>query len=662
MNSITKTKLCFAAASLLVQSIYAAPSSEIPERRDFPINTAINPCQDFYQYTCSKVNESFVLREDRSNHTFSFTDAAERLLVKKKEYFKNLSKLRPESPREQSLKNFYMSCMDQKNRTLAEKNEVKFIKNVIKTRLKDRKSFFNLLSESYLGPETSPIGWGPMANQDNSLKSDLYLTAEYLTLPEKSYYKKEEIISDFKAILILFFEQIGIQDTSKNADRVIAFEKGLAEVYPEPQQLRQIVNSRNPISRSELLAKFPNLQLPTLLKVIPDSVVIRNWMPEAMAYLDNFFATAPLEDLRAIYIYNALKGYLDDAYPKYFQAQFDFQRKHFGGPNTRSDREERCTKKVSGTFAREFDSILMPKIFPNFPREKFVGLAEGIRKSIIETLNENQWLTSEAKAEAINKMKSAKLQLVSPETESEWNFLPLAKYSAKDIIKNTKTLSNVYRDKHLKDFKEDMDPGRWLMGPLTVNAYYDPSYNKFVMPIGILQYPFYDPKLSDIQNAGAIGSVIGHELGHGVDDQGSRYDSAGKQRQWMSLQDLKNFSDRTSPLIAQFDAIGHNGKLTQGENIGDLVGLTAAYRLATGMAGFNESRELQQELFLAYGRAWCTVSRPKFDEAKLKTDPHALGWARVNEQVKHQPGFAKAFQCKDSDPMVLPKEKQVRIW
>ena len=182
------------------------------------------------------------------------------------------------------------------------------------------------------------------------------------------------------------------------------------------------------------------------------------------------------------------------------------------------------------------------------------------------------------------------------------------------------------------------------------------------MPIGILQYPFYDPSLSDVQNVAAVGAVIGHELGHGIDDQGARYDSTGKQRQWMSESDLKNFSDRTNPLIAQFDAIGHNGRLTQGENIGDLVGLTAAYNVASKDPEFQKNPALQKELFLSFGRVWCTVARPKYEETRLKTDPHSLGFARVNEQVKQQPGFSQAFQCKANDPMVLSKEKLVKIW
>ncbi|MEM7645474.1 MAG: M13 family metallopeptidase [Pseudomonadota bacterium] len=202
------------------------------------------------------------------------------------------------------------------------------------------------------------------------------------------------------------------------------------------------------------------------------------------------------------------------------------------------------------------------------------------------------------------------------------------------------------------------------MGPLTVNAYYSPTSNKFVMPAGILQYPFYDANLPDWVNLGAVGAVVGHELGHGVDDQGSKYDERGKVRQWMTSNDIKTFKKRGEKLIAQFDAAGHNGKLTLGENIGDLVGVTFALSAAQKVMPVDPvARErATKDFFLQYARAWCGVIRPKRVEMQLKTDPHSLVWARVNEQMKHQPEFHKVYKCKAGDKLYLPKEEQVTIW
>jgi putative endopeptidase len=659
MQSILKTLTCIAVA-IGASSTYAR-SSDIPERREFPLNSEVKPCENFYSYVCSKVIDTFQLREDRSSHTFSFNDSAERLLEKKKSFFSELAKVKPQSQREEGLKYFYTSCMNQKVRTQEENSELKKYKKIFSS-FKTRDQLLSWVEKSYLEAESSPLGWGPIANMDQPLNNDLYFVGSYLTLPEKSYYKKPEIMEDFKKIAVSFFKLAGSQKTEKDAEALLKFESGLAEVTPAPQEFRQIVNNRSFVGRAEMLKSYPNLKLEKVFREIPEQIIIRNWIPESLKYVNEFLGTAALEDIEAVLLFHSIYSSLDDSHPDFYQLKFDFQKKHFGGPNVRPVREERCTRRAMQVFTKEIDAILMTKIFPDFPKESFISFAEKIRGSILKSLEKNSWLSKEARAEAIQKIKTARLHLVSPNNEKEWDFLPDAKYDPKKYLTNEKIVSRITQAKALREFKEPNNPAKWDMGPLTVNAYYDPSYNKFVMPIGILQYPFYDPKMSVEENLAAIGSVIGHELGHGIDDQGSRYDSSGKQRLWMSMKDLAEFSKKTALLISQFDSIRHNGKLTLGENIGDLVGVTASYNAAMEDPDFAKNRDRQKAFFVGYARAWCNVSRPKFEENQIKTNPHSLGVARVNEQMKQQVGFKEAYQCKDSDPMVLPKDKLVRIW
>ena len=180
------------------------------------------------------------------------------------------------------------------------------------------------------------------------------------------------------------------------------------------------------------------------------------------------------------------------------------------------------------------------------------------------------------------------------------------------------------------------------------------------MPIGILQYPFFMKDGDVIENLGAVGSVAGHELGHSIDDEGSKFDAKGKLNQWMAEEDIKKFQERGKKMIEQFNKIGHNGNLTQGENIADLVGLSFAYN-----AAFPENKgqvEDKKKFFVAYGRVWCNVMREKTKEMQLKTDPHSLGYARINEQVKHQSGFQEAFSCKANNKLYLDEEKRIKIW
>ena len=208
--------------------------------------------------------------------------------------------------------------------------------------------------------------------------------------------------------------------------------------------------------------------------------------------------------------------------------------------------------------------------------------------------------------------------------------------------------------------REGVNQLAWGMGPLTVNAYYSPDKNKFVLPIGILQYPFFMKNGDLTENLGAVGAVIGHELGHAIDDQGSQFDSKGRLSQWMTNEDVQKFKDRGQKMIQQFNKIGHNGDLTQGENVADLVGLTFAYNAAFPQSTGTIAEK--QGFFVAYARVWCSVMREKTIEMQLKTDPHSLGFARINEQVKHQPGFYEAFSCNKNNRLYLEPNDRLQVW
>jgi putative endopeptidase len=352
---------------------------------------------------------------------------------------------------------------------------------------------------------------------------------------------------------------------------------------------------------------------------------------------------------------------MDDAYPDFFSKKFEFNKKYFGGPNKRPNRQERCTMAVMRSFNKEVDFILLPKTFPNFPKEKFIKSIEKIRSALLQQLNENTWLGASTKQEAIRKIKNANLLLVSPNNEKEWNFNPRATYATNTPIANSHKLAKLLMDKALRDLSGPININRWQVGPLTVNAYYNPSYNQILFPVGILQYPFYDPNEPEEVNLGAIGSVIGHELGHAIDNHGGGFNADGVLKQWILPKDKKIFNEKTKHLITQFNKIGHSGEFTLRENIGDLVGLSAAYKAAFPDSS-NNNQELKKRFFLQLARLRCETQREEFAKLRLKTDPHPLGYARANEQIKHQIGFKEAYSCKPNDPMVIPEKEIVKVW
>lgn len=659
-------KLYYKNKKVVEPNIYHSPSissSEIPCRREYPVNESINPCTNFYEYACSNVINSFKLREDRSIHNFAINDAWERLLKFKKNYFLSLAQKKPESEIEGEIKNYYLSCMNKKGRHKEELDFVKQTKERLE-KIKTKKDFLNMIAESITAPSTlSFISFNTdVPNLDKPNYNDLFFDTHLMSLPEKSYYKNEKLTDDFKELIKQFFISIGDKSPKQKANWVFDFEKELAQKYPTPPEFKERIYSRTKISRKSLIKNYPYLKLEEFISTIPKHVVIRNIIGNrTMEFLNRKLKTAPLEELKSIFLYFQLESIMDDAYPDFFAKKFEFNRKYFGGPNQRPDRQERCTQNVMSSFDKEVDFILLPKIFPNFPKEKFIKSIEKIRNALLEQLESNTWLKAITKKEAIRKIRNAKLLLVSPNNNEEWNFNPRTTYTTDTPIANFYKLAKLLMDKKLEELNGPVNTNRWLVGPLTVSVYYHQSYVQITFPIGFLQYPFYDMNEPEEVNLGAIGTVIGHELGHAIDNHGNGFNSDGILKKWMSDKDKKTFNKKTKYLVTQFNKIGHDGKFTLGENIGDLVGLSTAYKAAF-LNNKNTNKGLEKRFFLQFARILCETQREGIAERRLKTDPHALGHARVNEQIKHQIGFKKAYNCKPNDPLVIPEKDVVKVW
>ena len=655
---VLSAALCSYSATAETQ----APSSEIPAKREFPVNEAINPCDNFHQYVCSKVEAGFKLRDDRSRHTFSFSDSSERILEAKKDFFKNINKRKNLSPRALQIKNTYLACMDEKSGVELEKKNLESLKkDLAKIKTADEMAAYHI--KQIQEGKNPVVSFDAYSNQDNPQVLDAFVFSDFSFLPEHSYYENKELMADYKNLLIDFFKvvypDLNAEQAAVRAERYLNFEKSFIAIYPKPEVMRQRWSEKRQEQQKDFFGKYPKTQFEKLFKKVPKQSLVSNSVPEGLAFYNESLAQAKVEELKDVMLFHQGLKYLDDSNPDFFKKAFEFQAKHLGGPVVRADRQERCTRLANG-FVKELDQLLVKELFPKFPTAKFKEVAQKIRESIIAGMKKNTWLQEETRKKAILKIEKAKLYLVQPETDKQWDFLPIQKYSTKDRFSNAQLVNKISLQRKIERLKTGANLEEWMMGPLTVNAYYDPSANKFVMPMGILQYPFFNAEGDLIENLGAVGAVIGHELGHGVDDQGSKYDETGKLNQWMSMKDLAEFSNRGRKLIEQFNKAGHNGVLTLGENIGDLVGLTFAYNAA--FEGKEPKPEDQKRLFIAYGRLWCGVARPKAEEQLLKTDPHALGRARINEQVKHQPAFAKAFNCKAGDKMTLPEQERVHIW
>jgi putative endopeptidase len=655
--TVLSTQLTF--ASELVEK----PSSEIPPRRDFPLNSKINPCQDFHQYVCSLAESRFQLRPDRSSHDFAFDDSRERILEARKSFMKNLPQEKNLSARARQFQNYYLSCMDTDVRAKEEKARASELKEQL-AKIKTAKDFIAFLADETLKGRGGMIVFNNRPDLDQPEKMDVYLASSLMYLPDHSYYENKALMKDYEDLITQFFTttypEVKTEKAREKAKAIVDLQKEFIKTYPQAAVRRQRYSENRVFSQAEILKTYPHLQLEKFLNLAPKKALVNVPIPEGLAYLDAHVSDANLDLLKDLYYFREISSIMDEGYPEYFQASFSLNHKYFGGPEKRPDLQERCTRVVSENFNMEMDQVLVSRLFPGFNSKKVATIIESIRTSIIQGLQKNTWLSAGAKKEALKKIKTARLQLVQPHTDKEWDFLPIQKYSPTTYLKNSEIYEKASLDKVIADLGKPTNHDAWAMGPLTVNAYYSPTDNKFVLPIGILQYPFYDKDGDLIENLGAVGAVTGHELGHGIDDQGSKYDEKGRLHAWMTTEDLAEFNRRGQKMIDQFNKIGHNGSLTQGENIADLVGLTFAYH-----AAFPEEKgksEDKQKFFISYARVWCNVQRPEFAAMLRKTNPHADPSARINEQMKQQSGFAEAFSCKAGDPMVLNEDQKVKIW
>lgn len=636
-------------------------NSPVPERREFPLSKTEAACNDFHKYVCDEVEKNFTLPADRSRWNFSFTDNAERLLAAKKNYFLWLERGgEPKTKRAKPIKNYYLACMNEKASAEEEKS-------VVEAEVKALSALKNVdeladLSQKRVGTgEYTWIDFDSDANQQDPLWLDGVIFTNVMTLPERSYYQNPEALKDLKDLATDFFKTIQASEPEKKADQVVEMEKAFAMVHPVPADMRQRWAADTYMDRGDWKSKYPRLKLERLLAMAPDKAKYRNVIPESFQFMNDQMTDANFEKLRSLMLFRSLSPRMDDAYPEHFKKRFAFSQKHLGAPAQRPVRQERCTTRAMSQFMMELDNELLPILFPGFPDEKVVKLAEQIRKSIREQIQANTWLSPQGKKEAMEKIGVAKLYLVKPRNEVEWNFSPILKFSSTLPMKNAKEMSKALFEKNLKEMREKRKPEQWWLGPLTLNAYYSPPDNKFVLLQGILQYPFFDPKAPEIENLAAIGAVVGHELGHGIDDQGAKYDSRGRVKQWMTEADLAEFKKRGKIFVDRLNKINHNGELKLGEVIGDHVGITSAYKAAFPDPA-KASIQDQQAFFVAYGRMWCYKALKSAEEMQIKTAPHPMGNVRINEEVIHLPGFSKAFSCKQGDKMYLSPKEQGLVW
>ena len=526
-------------------------------------------------------------------------------------------------------------------------------------------------------PVAGPIGGGVSLDAKNPNRYIFSVGHGGLGLPERDYYLKTDgQFPDIRAKYQTHIEKLltlaGQSDGAGNAKKILAFETEIAKLHWPVADRRDRDRTYNPKTRAELIALAQGYPVQTMLDAagLPthDAFIVREL--EAIPKLAALFRATPVANLKAYLSYHLLQN-TASVLPKAIDAErFDFYGRILNGQPQQRDRWKRAVDAMNGVLGEAIGQIYVERHFPPESKAKMLALVENVRKAYGQRIDQLAWMSPETKVVAREKLAAFRVKIGYPDKWRDYSKLEVA---AGDAYGNSKRADLFEANRQLARLNKVTDRDEWFMTPQTINAYYNSVFNEIVFPAAILQPPFFDPNADAAVNYGAIGGVIGHEMGHGFDDQGSKSDARGVLRTWWNERDVAAFRALGDKLVAQYDAfeplpgVKLNGRLGLGENIGDNGGLQvshAAYKLSQGAAGAPVIDGLSgdQRFFLAWAQVWRTGMREQRLRNQIVTGPHSPPEFRVNGTVRNIDAWYEAFNVKADDKLYLPPEQRVLIW
>ena len=517
----------------------------------------------------------------------------------------------------------------------------------------------------------------PAPDAGNPDRILLYTGQAGLGLPDESYYREEQFaatVTAYREHVRTMLQLAGVADAEAAAGRVVELETALASHHWDKVSLRDPQKTYNLKTADEVAGIFP------LMNDWFDAAGIdADKRAELVVSTPDFFTgaaslleTVPLgtwQEWLAMRVVSAAAPYLSSAF---VDANFAFYGTTLSGTPRNRDRWKRGVAVVEAALGEAVGQIYVARHFPESHKERMRVLVGNLIEAYRESITGLAWMGEDTKQEALKKLDAFRPKIGYPEKWIDYSAVVIDK---DDLLGNVERAHNADVDRHLDEVGKPVDREKWLMTPQTVNAYYHPLLNEIVFPAAILQPPFFTADADDAVNYGGIGAVIGHEIGHGFDDQGSQYDGAGLLRNWWTEADRGAFEALTSKLVAQFDALSPaeaagrhvNGKLTLGENIGDLGGLTIAYKAYLISLGGQEAPLLDgltgaQRFFASWAAVWRQVIRSEEAIKRLATDPHSPNEFRTNEIARNLDAFHEAFGTTERDGMWLAPAERVSIW
>jgi len=522
-----------------------------------------------------------------------------------------------------------------------------------------------------------PMGWYVNNDAKNSSQNALYVGQSGLGLPDRDFYlKDDDKFKDIRAKYVSYLTDMltlaGVTDADKAAARVLALETEIAKVQWSRVDNRDADKTYNKFTKEELVKALGDFPWDTYAKGsnidLVDTIVV-----EQPSYLQAFgplFKATDIQSWKDYLTMRLLSEYSGKLSKAFVDRQFDFYGKVISGAQEQQPRWKKAVNASNEVLGEIVGKLYVGEHFKPEAKQRMEVLVQNVIKAYHASIDNLEWMSPDTKKAAHEKLNKFTPKIGYPDKWRDYSSLDI---QAGDLVGNYKAASAYAYNEMRNKLGKPVDRSEWLMTPQTVNAYYNPVNNEIVFPAAILQPPFFNMDADDAVNYGGIGAVIGHELGHGFDDQGAKFDGDGNLRNWWTDSDKAEFEKRGKQLVEQYnqysplEGMHVNGQLTLGENIGDLGGLTVAlkaYKLsldgkdAPVLDGFTG----EQRFFLSWSQVWRRKGREEYLRNMLVTDPHSPSEYRVIGIVSNIPEFYTAFDVKEGDKMYIAPEKRVKIW
>ncbi len=630
------------------------------------IDKKVDPCDDFYQYACGGWLERTQIPADKARWGRGFDEISERNLTTLREMLEQAQKAGDADPVAKKLGAYYGACMDEKS---VEKAGAKPLDDLLKTarKVKDAKGLAKALGELHRRRIWVIFDLGSQQDARDATKMIGVLDQNGLGLPDRDYYLGEDekmkgIREKYVAHVERMFENGGVKGKKAKdaAADVLAIESQIARMSKTRVERRNPEGMYNRIDRKGLVEKAPDFAWDEYLAAlghpeIQDINVTSIPFVEGLNQLVKAVKPAQWQNYLAFHALRSGAPFLSKAF-----VDEDFALKQaLSGTQKIEDRWKRCVTVTNTALGELLGQYFVKVKFGPASKEATEDMVAGIRKAFGETVRSLDWMDGATKERALKKLDQMVFQIGYPKKWREYTF----EVSAKQYAANVLAAREFETHRQLNKIGKPVDRDEWFMSPPTVNAYYEPQLNTMVFPAGILQPPFFNADAPMYVNLGSMGMVVGHELTHGFDDEGSQFDGDGNLKSWWEPAVRKRFDERTSCVVQQYDGyevlpgLRLNGKLTLGENIADIAGLKLAHRTfkefrkdareAIVAEGFSED----QQFFLATAQMWCTNIREQALRDRVITDVHSFAHYRVVGPLSNLPEFAKAFSCPEGSRM-----------